>query len=190
MDPAPDLATLLQRASEGDEGAAEELLKLYGRGMLRAVRHRLNEKLRRDVDSADFTQAVWKSFFANPIDPGKFPDSKALGAYLALLGERKVQEFARRENTQKRGAKRRQPLDSMIAESDALADCDPTPSQHAVAAETWQQLLDALSPRDRRILELRYQGHTNVEIGEIIGLSESTVRYVMDRLREKAKGLQ
>jgi len=190
MDSRPDLVALLQRASLGDESAAAEILQAYGRSMLRAVRYRLKQQLRRDFDSTDFTQAVWQSFFASPIDASKFSDPRALCAYLARLGERKVQEFARRENTLKRGGKRRQPLDSAVANSKASAACDPTPSQEAMALETWQRLVQGLSPRDRKILELRYQGQSNVDIGLALGIAESTVRYVLEKLQEKAKGLQ
>ena len=158
--------------------------------MLRAVRFRLKEKLRRDFDSNDFTQAAWLSLLESPVDKAQFDDAKALGAFLALLGERQVQETARRENTQKRGGKRRRPLDSEIAETSAVADVDPTASQQAVAAETWQRLIENLSDRDRKIVELRYQQHTNVEIGKALGISEATVRYVIEKLAEKARTLK
>lgn len=189
METGSDLASLLRRALSGDESAAEEVVRTYGRGMIRAIRYRLKEQLRRGFDSNDFTQAAWLSLLEKPSDEAQFADANALGAFLALLGERKVQEAARRENTQKRGGRRRQPLDSAIAET-AFANDDPTPSQQAVATETWRRLVENLSERDKRIAELRAQGHTNVEIGELVGVSESTVRYVLEKLAEKARTLK
>lgn len=190
MEPSPDLTDLFQRALGGDQSAAEEIVRTHGQGMLRAIRLRLKEKLRRDFDSNDFTQAAWLSLLESPNAKAQFDDPKALGAFLALLSERQVQATARRENTQKRGGKRRRSLDSAIAETGAMANEDPTASQQAVAAETWQLLIENLSERDRRIVELRYQGHTNVEIGEMLGVAESTVRYVLQKLAEKARELK
>jgi RNA polymerase sigma factor (sigma-70 family) len=191
MEPGPDLTSLLQRALGGDHAAAEEIVRTYGRGMLRAVRNKLTEQLRPGFDSNDFTQAAWLALLEKRIEgKAQFVDAKALGAFLALVSERKVQETARRENSQKRGGKRRQRLDSEMAQTGAMANEDPTPSQQAVATEAWQRLVENLSERDRRILELRYQGHTKVEIGELLGIAESTVRYVLEKVFEKARELK
>ncbi len=47
--------------------------------------------------------------------------------------------------------------------------------------------LDILSPRERQVLELVAQGHSNVEIGEQLGLSHNTVARHRERIMAKLK---
>lgn len=180
---ADPLASLLQSVSSGDEKAAESFLQQFGPLVLRTVRLRLSEKLRRDLESVDVVQAVWQSFFGNRDRFDGFQDPKAFCAYLVRMAERKVLMAARRENRLKRGGNRRQQLDSIVANSSKMAGRESTPSQLAVAAETWERLLGELSARDQQILYLRNLGFSRIEIAEKLAIADSTVRRVLDRLK-------
>ncbi|MGC3969952.1 MAG: sigma-70 family RNA polymerase sigma factor [Pirellulales bacterium] len=179
-----NLTELLERLSSGDAGAAEELLQQFGPVVMRAVRLRLSERLRRDFDSVDLVQAVWASFFVHRDRLGGFNDPNGLCAYLARMAERKVLMAARHENRLKRGGERRRQLDSTIAESSKMAGREDRPSEIAIAAETWERLISKLSLRDQRILYLRNQGYTRVDIAKELSVAESTVRRVLDDLKK------
>ncbi|MBL9080802.1 MAG: sigma-70 family RNA polymerase sigma factor [Planctomycetales bacterium] len=177
------LAALLQKVSFGDDSAAEMLLQQFGPVVLRTVRLRLNEKLRRKLESVDLVQAVWQSFFGNFEELGHFDDPNKLCAYLVRIAERKVFMAARYENRAKRGGGRLQQLDEVIADSSKMFGRESTPSKLAVAAETWEQMIAKLSARDQRILYLRNLGFTRVEIAEQLSIGEATVRRVLDSLK-------
>jgi len=57
---------LLEQARAGSDSAARELIERFGPFILRVIRNRLDPRLRSIFDSADFSQAVWASFFAMP----------------------------------------------------------------------------------------------------------------------------
>ncbi|WUI04163.1 hypothetical protein OHR68_20975 [Spirillospora sp. NBC_00431] len=51
-----------------------------------------------------------------------------------------------------------------------------------------EELLGSLKPRERIIMELRARGHSQVQIAEFLHLPVTTVRGVVDRVRNRAKG--
>jgi RNA polymerase sigma factor (sigma-70 family) len=183
MATAEPLASLLQNMTAGDESAAEAFLRDYGPLVLRAVRFRLSEKLRRDFESVDLVQAVWQSFFGSRRRLEDFQDPKAFCAFLVRMAERKVQMAARKESRLKRGGTRRQQFDSTIMDSPCMAGRESTPSQLAIAAETWDRLIGQLSARDQKILCLRNLGFSRLEIAEKLSIADSTVRRVLDQLK-------
>src|SRR5258708_5874829 len=91
-----DFASLMRRVQEGDEDAAWELLDEYGPHIIRAVRRVLTDRMRSKVDSTDFAQSVWASFFANVATADRFDRPEALMAYLGRLARNKVIEEFRR----------------------------------------------------------------------------------------------
>ena len=60
-----DFRQLMQQVDDGSNEAAQELLKRYGKYVLRAIRAHLHRDMRTEFDSEDFRQMVWKSFFAD-----------------------------------------------------------------------------------------------------------------------------
>jgi RNA polymerase sigma factor (sigma-70 family) len=176
---ASEFSTLLHQSANGSESAAQRLLQEYGPTVLRAVRLRLGERLRRDYDSADFAQAVWQSFFTHLHERNAFENPKALCAYLARMAERKILLAVRLQGRRKRDSKRRQELDSALANDSQLVATDGSPSQRAIAAETWERLMASLSLRDQKIVHLRLEGRSRVEIAQLLGVAESTIRRVL-----------
>jgi RNA polymerase sigma-70 factor (ECF subfamily) len=59
--PDDDFVELLTRVRGGDETAAGELVLRYERAVLRAVRSRLGQNMRRAMDSMDVVQSVHQS---------------------------------------------------------------------------------------------------------------------------------
>src|SRR5689334_5039762 len=129
---ASQLRVLLQRAAAGEEQAAEEVLQTFGPRVLRAVRLRLNRKLRRNFDSVDFVQAVWMSFFDGLSDVERFADARALCGYLTKMAERKVLMTVRRQGQLKRDTSRECDFDSATADSNSSGQAG-TPSEQVIA---------------------------------------------------------
>jgi RNA polymerase sigma factor (sigma-70 family) len=178
-----EFQALMQRVREGSEEAVQELVCRYGPHIQRVVRRKLLRQLRRQFDSVDFVQSVWKSFFTVPGEQYTFDSPEALIAFLARVAQNKVLEtYQGQLRTQKRGGARTQSLAGLHRHrADELDPRQPTPSQIASADEQWQHLLAGMPPHHQRILVLLRHGYEVQEIAEQLGVSIKTVR----RLRKK-----
>src|SRR4051794_32985156 len=95
-DRPPSFQLLMERLRSGSSDAPHELLDRYGPHVLRVIRHRLDRRLRKEFDSLDFFQDVWKSFFEAPPPGRAFDGPDALIAYLAQVAQHKVIDAYRR----------------------------------------------------------------------------------------------
>jgi RNA polymerase sigma-70 factor (ECF subfamily) len=179
-----ELRQLMQRLREGSPEAAQVLWERYGPHVLRVVRRRLDRKLRAKFDSADFAQAVWASFFVNPRHEYAFERPEDLLAFLAKLAQDKLVDAMRqRYGTTKYNINREQSLSGSAALAAAQVPArQPTPSQEAMARERWERMLEGLPAQHHRILSLRQAGYTQEEIAHEVGVSERTVRRLLQKL--------
>lgn len=178
---------LRDRARAGDPEALGALLRGFEDDVRRMVRLRLPRALRGQLDSTDLVQSLYRSLLASAggratefESPGRF-----LG-YLAGMVRFKVLEEYRHRTSQKHDLKREVPL--YVREGDReqprpLTGTEPTPSQHVLADEQLDRLVGAADARQAAIVALRREGWTFEEIAGRLGLSERTVRRVVDQLR-------
>jgi RNA polymerase sigma factor (sigma-70 family) len=185
-DQTKSLSELLEKAWNDSDGSAQEVVERYGPYILRAVRRRLDKKLRSKFDSVDFVQAVWASFFAMPPDRLQFKQHQELVNFLMGLARNKVVDVVRqRLETQKYDVKReRRLIDSAALDEGDLASRGPTASQVAIAREEWQRAESPETPRDERIVNWLKRGQSLESIAQEIGVSVKTVRRVLDRLKQ------
>jgi RNA polymerase sigma factor (sigma-70 family) len=178
------LRDLLARIRAGDENAARELLTRYEPQVRLVVRRQLPKLLRSRFDSIDFLQSVWGSFFRRMKSAsGEFEDPQYLVAFLARAARNKVIDEYRRALSQKQDKRLEEPLWG----ARGLAGDVDSPSEVAQAHEAFSLLRERLPENRRGILELKAQGLTSREIGERLGLSERTVRRVLEELRHQAE---
>jgi RNA polymerase sigma factor (sigma-70 family) len=182
-DAQAELNRLMEQIRGGSQEAVRELLAKYGGSLVRAIRRRLGKRLRSQFDSADFVQAVWASFFTDPLQNYDFGSPEELIAYLTSLAANKVCDAARQGlQARKRNLNRVRSLDGSAAvAATTLAARTPTPSQVMLAKERWDRLLQGQPPHCRHILLLLRQGHTLQEVAQVLDVSERTVRRVVDR---------
>lgn len=172
-------ALLLRQAQAGSDPAAQELIDRFGPFILRVIRNRLDKRLRRIFDSADFSQAVWASFFAIPPKKYDFQEPEDLVRFLENVARNKVIEQVRRRlGTRNHQIRREIPLEN----SQNLIAPTPTASQEAIARERWQNAL-AMQPHHQEIMNSFRGGLSRKEIAERMGISERTVRRAIRRLR-------
>jgi RNA polymerase sigma factor (sigma-70 family) len=183
-----DLRAFLARIRAGDEEAARELLTRYEPKVRLVVRRQLPRILRSRFDSLDFLQSVWRSFFRRmQAGPDDFEDPRHLVAFLARAAQNKVIDEYRRACSRKQDVHLEEPLWAEGSRPRELVAETDSPSEVAEAREAFSRLRDLL-PEDRRaILELKVQGLSSQEIGVRLGLSERTVRRVLEDLRHRAQ---
>jgi RNA polymerase sigma factor (sigma-70 family) len=178
-----DFHALMQRVLAGSEEAAQELFDGYAPYLLRAIRRRLNGRIRSKFDTQDFAQDVWASFFAEAPNKRVFDTPDALVAFLTTLARNKVIDAVRqRTQTQKRDVNREQSIDSQRFDKEQLAANQATPSQIVMSQEEWRTFLGKQPPVYRRMFILLRAGKTTVEIAEELGVDQRTVRRVVERL--------
>lgn len=191
MVPAEDqFHVLMRQAMTGSEAAARQLFEKYEPVLLQAIRRKLNKKVRSKFDSADFSQDVWASFFAQPSEKRIFEKPENLLAFLTVLAKNKVAEAMRqRLTTQKYNVNREQSLDdSRVMQKDHLAAQQATPSHIAMTKEEWSDFLRKQPLVYRRIFILLRDGHTHEQIAVEIGVSVRTVeRIVAKAITESRK---
>ncbi len=164
-----NLAELMKRVREGDQSAAELIVKQYEPLIRRMVRLRLeDERLSRVFESMDVCQSVLGSFFVRAA-MGQF-DLQEPGQLVNLLitmTRNKVASTARREYQQKRDRRR-------ISEGDSqqLARIESdmeTPSVVVAGKELVDQARALMRDDERQISELRSEGWAWDEIAKKMG---------------------
>jgi RNA polymerase sigma-70 factor (ECF subfamily) len=181
-----NLTELLEKAWQDSDGSAREVVERYAPYILRAVRRRLDKKLRSKFDSVDFVQAVWASFFAMPPDRLQFKHHQELVNFLMGIARNKVVDVVRqRFETQKYDVKREIPLfEAAVLDERDFASRGPTASQVAIAKEEWRRAENPDTPRDERIVNWLKGGQSLESIAREIGVSVKTIRRVLDRIRQ------
>jgi RNA polymerase sigma factor (sigma-70 family) len=174
---------LMERVRDGDEQAAEQVCREYTSHVIRVVRRRLPQKMRRRLDSGDVLQAVWASFFAIPAERFTFRTPKQLIEFLGRVAHNKVVDETRRcLGTDKRQLQRERRLEDAEC-NELLGDPrQPTPSKAILVEECWQELLRDQPSLVKDLLVLKRLGFTHDEIAGRLGLHAKTIQRRLRKL--------
>lgn len=172
-------AALLQRVRDGDEQAAEVLVKRYEPEIRRMVRVRLNDPTLRPVlDSMDICQSILARFFIR-VQAGELSGLKEPGQVLGLLikmASDRVIDRARMQRAARRDRRRLQPIDTAGGGAIQLAAGDASPSRIAVGRELIERLRSLLSEDVYRLAERRAEGASWQELAEETGEEADALR--------------
>jgi len=190
-----EFSDLMGLVRSGDPNAVGTMLSLFEQEVRMVVRHKLPKRLRSRYDSMDFVQSVYQSIMADWVNhPPETMQTKAqICAYLQATAHNKVLEIYRKETrTQKYDISREVPTVVRGTDSSDSSDRsvelyspDPSPSQNFQAKDLMESLARGKPAVVARILALRRDGCTFVEISTQVGLSERAVRRIVDDLRDK-----
>ncbi|MEZ5940983.1 MAG: sigma-70 family RNA polymerase sigma factor [Planctomycetaceae bacterium] len=173
---------------DGSEEAFREVVERFGPYVLRAIRRKLDERLRSRMDSQDCAQAVWLTLFKHRNRISELDSPEKLIAYLVTIAQRKARaEFRRHIQAEKQTANREVSLQNGSVVLDLVDHRPNRPSQLVVAKEQWDRLTDGEPERYRQILELRREGMSIDDIAAEVGVNERTVRRVLQRMAEKLR---
>jgi RNA polymerase sigma factor (sigma-70 family) len=181
-------AELLARYRRHDPAAADELFHRYAERLTRLARSRLSRKLLGRVDAEDVVQSAHRSFFLLARDGDvALRQSGDLWRLLVRITLRKVYRSARRHRADCRSIDREQswPDDSESADEAGLLAREPAPADAAALLDELRSLLAPLGPVQRRIVEMRLQGHEIDEIADAVARSARTVRRTLAALGEE-----
>jgi RNA polymerase sigma-70 factor (ECF subfamily) len=177
---------LMQQWQAGSPDAIATLFSRYSQHIRKAVRRRLNERLRPQFDSLDFVQDVWASVVALPPERHQFRTPDALLGFLARVASNKVIDVTRqRFHTHARDVNREQRLPDRPDNSKvAVQDPHPTPSQCMIGEEEWARIVGQFLPGHQAVLARLRDGYSQQEIAGMTGIHLRTVERIIRRLRE------
>jgi len=164
-----DFATLIARVRQGDQDAAELLVRHYEPIIRREIRLSLvDPRLVRLFDSIDVSQSVFASFFSRSTQ-GQFDleDANQLAALLLRMARNKLASRSRDAKRQKRDFRRMVALEQHAIE--CLVSAEPEPCDRLSEAEQIQCIRDQLSRENTELFELRSQGVAWPEIARRVG---------------------
>jgi RNA polymerase sigma factor (sigma-70 family) len=188
MTDVPSAELLARYRHQHDPAAAETLFNRYAERLLRLARSRLSSRLAARVDAEDVVMSAYRSFFLLARDGDVvLHESGDLWRLLVRITLRKVCRNARRHRAGCRSVEREQPLAEVTEEGqeEALLSREPAPEEAAALIDELQQVLAPLNPIQRRIVELRLQGHEVDEIASEVQRSTRTVRRTLAGLGEE-----
>lgn len=171
--------TTLDRWRAGDQEAAGQLYARFAQRLWWLARRQIGERLQRRVDPDDILQSVFRTFFRRTAQ-GEYPvaDTGSIWFLLVRITLRKVSKAVEREQMQKRD-----PNHEAYEEEGRLASRNPTPDDAAALLDELEFLTARFDERDREIIGLFLDGRPNAEIASRAGLSEATIRRVVDRFK-------
>ncbi|HZW33884.1 MAG TPA: sigma-70 family RNA polymerase sigma factor [Isosphaeraceae bacterium] len=197
-----DTDELLRRAGTGDLSARQHLLARYRCRLRQMVALRIDRRMAARIDPSDVVQEALADAARSLSD---YLTDRPLPFYPWLrqfAWERLLQLHRHHLQAQRRSVVREQLRICDVAdESEAilterLVHSGSSPSARLVAAELRDRVhraLQALEPRDREVLVLRYlEQLTTKETAAVLGLSEAAVktrhRRALERLRRRLDG--
>ena len=179
---APEAVDLFARAQAGDESAWRELFDRSYTKLRRVIGRRLSPPMRSRFDSTDFANDVFGSLVAK-IHRFDFPSMAAFEAFLYQAADQKVNDEYRKMSTAKRDYTLEIPLDGLTRAEEghgrSLASDDPTPSQVAVANESFDNLRSGLDSEAAKALDMAREGRTTIEIAGTLGMNVRKVQRML-----------
>lgn len=176
-------SALMEQVRQGSQEAAEQVWREYGPYVVYVVRRSLHESLRSRLDSQDFAQDVWASFFRELPAAEDLKTPAALLQVLTKMARNKVVEEYRRQHTQRRNVDNAVSRGVFLDEDELIDEREPTPSQLLAAEFMVLELTEDQPSECGRIVRLRREGLSDVEIAEREQISTRTVRRVFDGLK-------
>ena len=186
-DEKPEISELIAQIKQGSEDAVGLLMEYYTEAIHKVIRRRLNQRMRSQYDTEDFTQIVWASFFGDLNKVATYQTSADLEGFLTAMTRNKVVDACRRHLMRQRtdpDRERRIDTDDSVT-TIVLRSADRTPSHIASMREQWDLLLETLPRRHREIIVLRASGCTYKEIAEHVDMNERTIRRIFHSIQNR-----
>jgi RNA polymerase sigma factor (sigma-70 family) len=179
-----EFAALLERVHQGDESALGRLVQGYEPEVRLIARLRLGPGLRCYLDSMDLVQSVHRSLLRG-LRQHKFDISTPakLLALAATVVRRKIARHWRHlRHEQAHRAAHINP-----DEIEQALSREASPSETAALHDQLSYLLDGLKEKDRRLIELRLEGYSTVEVAHQLGVDTDSLRVRLARLRKRLR---
>lgn len=183
-----DFDLLLNAARSGDETAMQRLVQQYEPELRIVARHRLGPALRPHLDTIDLVQSVHRSLLIG-LRAARFDISspEKLIALAVTIVQRKAAKHWRHLKRQQRLSGHDETHDDLVEKMLSLRTTSGDVTDEVEARELFSKWLESVDSTERRLLELRLEGHSTVEVAKILDLDPDVLRVKLSRLRKRLR---
>ena len=188
-EPRSDDRDLVSDYQAGSESAARDLFDKYCERLMKLAKRRIGQRMASRFDPEDVIQSAFRTFFTRvKNDEFTFEAEDDLFKLLVRLTVRKTLRRIEHHSA----AKRNPNLEAAQRTDDVepfslVASHTVTPDMEVALIDEFQDFIGNLPELDRKVIELKIQGYSTVEIAEQVGSYERKVRRVLERI-EKLSG--
>jgi RNA polymerase sigma-70 factor (ECF subfamily) len=185
---SPQVDSLIRAAQRGDQDAFEQLVRIYDQSVLRLA---LN-LLRSPEDARDVYQEAFLRVYRN-LHTFRFDCSFHTWVYRIVTNI--CLDQLRKRKVRKEESPVVETADGLVDRMDGFEEegVDSNPERtmwNRQLRERIQEALEALTPRERMVFELRhYQGLRLRNIGEMLGTSEEAAKNCLFRATQKMRAV-
>jgi len=180
--------SLLRRFRRGSQDAATQLYLRYAQRLRSLVRARCSPQLARRVEPDDIVQSIFRRFFRR-VSRGDYdvPPGEELWGLFLVIALNKI----RSEEAFHRADKRDVRLAATGESPQHLLETQPAGDDGAFAVLqlTIDDVLEALPPQSRLMIELHIQGYDVADIARRTGRSKRTVERNLQEFRARLRRL-
>jgi RNA polymerase sigma factor (sigma-70 family) len=188
MTEASDFDLLLTAARCGDEAAMQRLIQQYEPELRIVARNRLGPALRPHLDTMDLVQSVHRSLMIG-LRGARFDISSPdrLIALAVTIVQRKAAKHWRHLKRQQRLSGHDESQDNLVDTILSLRADKGDVHAEVATRELLQQWLENVDAIERKLIELRLQGHSTVEVAQLLDLDPDVLRVKLSRLRKRMR---
>lgn len=188
MNDTHDFDLLLEAARSGDETAMQRLIQQYEPELRIVARNRLGLALRPHLDTIDLVQSVHRSLMIG-LRGARFDISspEKLIALAVTIVQRKVAKHWRHLRRQQRLSGGDEAHDDLVDTMLSLRNEREDPTDDIATRELISQWLAKVDPIERKLIELRIEGYSTVEIAQTLDLDPDVLRVKLSRLRKRMR---
>jgi RNA polymerase sigma-70 factor (ECF subfamily) len=173
---------------DGDPNATKEVFDQYVDRLVAMARKRISLRLAGRIDPEDIVQSVFRTFF-HRAKQGQFQFSAEddICRMLARITVHKTLRQVAHHQAGKRDAGR--DAGSGDESQDIVVNLlskEPSPDEATQLLDQMEHFLAQLPGDDRKILELRMQGFTTLEISKQLDITDRKIRRRMEVIRDQA----
>ena len=185
-DPGSDDRDLVSNYQAGSESAARDLFDKYCERLMKLAKRRIGQRMASRFDPEDVIQSAFRTFFTRvKNDEFTFEAEDDLIKLLVRLTVRKTlrrieHHSAAKRNPNSEAAQRTDDVEPFSL----IASRAVTPDMEVALIDEFQLFIGDLPELDRKVIELKIQGYTTVEIAEKVGSYERKVRRVLERIEK------
>ena len=189
-EPRSDDRDLVSDYQAGSESAARDLFDKYCERLMKLAKRRIGQRMASRFDPEDVIQSAFRTFFTRvKNDEFTFEAEDDLFKLLVRLTVRKTLRRIEHHSA----AKRNPNLEAAQRTDDVepfslVASHTVTPDMEVALIDEFQDFIGNLPELDRKVIELKIQGYSTVEIAEQVGSYERKVRRVLERIEKLSKG--
>jgi len=182
---ANEFTDLLNKVRNGDQTAMGELLERYSETVRRTARALLGSALQPHLESMDLVQSIHRALLVGLRDQ-KFAISTP-DQFIALAGTLLRRKVARHWRKLKNEPGVGTPQGGERSIFSEPTDPETGPAEITLQNEQVRRILATLDDVDRRLLELRLQGHSTADAAKLLGVDAGLLRVRLGRLRRRLR---